>query len=163
MMKLLVENLMKALRWLTGIAFLMLFVLTILNITLRYLAGVAWLWVPDFSRLLFVWIVFTGAAVMYGEKGHLLMDYFINRMKPANREVLETVIRLSMLAFLTVLIVKGIDVTKVRMRIPFDTWEIPTGYAYAALPMNALFMALSDVKELLGSLQKRRMGNEQRG
>ncbi len=156
-----VSAISRILKWATGAAFLLLFTLTILSIALRYVAGVAWLWVPDFSRLLFIWIVFTGAAVMYADNGHLVMDFFVNRMRPSRRRMLELVIHLSMTVFLLVLVVKGIDIAKVRMRIPFDTWSFPTGYAYLALPVNAAFMLIVDVEYLTRRIGRRRMDDEQ--
>ncbi|WP_455381242.1 TRAP transporter small permease [Salinispira pacifica] len=144
-----VNSVARVLRWATGISFLLLFCITILSITLRYVAGVAWLWVPDFSRLLFIWIVFTGAAVMYADNGHLVMDFFVNRMRPDRRDRLELVIHAAMIAFLLVLVVKGIDIARVRMRIPFDTWNLPTGYAYLALPVNAAFMVTVDIEYIV--------------
>ena len=160
-MKKAIELVMNFLAWIVGLSFLLLFVLTILSIALRYVLGVAWLWVPDFSRLLFIWIIFTGATVMYARNGHLVMDYFVNRMKANNRDLLDCVIHIAMAAFLLVLVVKGIDVTKIRMRIPFDAWEIPTGYAYLALPVNAFFMLLSDTEYIAARLFSRRVTDEQ--
>jgi len=129
-----------SLEWFTGTLFLALFLLNILRIFLRYFLGVAWLWEPDFSRLLFIWIVFIGATVLYVGKGHLVVDYFLNHMQPKTRERMHFVIDLVTVIFLVVLVLKGIGVTKVRMRIPFDTWDLPTGYAYAAVPICGAIM-----------------------
>ena len=131
-----------SLEWVTGTLFLALFFLNILRIFLRYFLGVAWLWEPDFSRLLFIWIVFIGATVLYVGKGHLVVDYFLNRMKSKTRERMHLVIDLVTVIFLVVLVLKGIEVTKVRMRIPFDTWDLPTGYAYMAVPICSALMIL---------------------
>jgi TRAP-type C4-dicarboxylate transport system permease small subunit len=126
----------------TGALFLILFVLNTLRIFLRYFFGIAWLWEPDFSRLLFIWVVFIGATVLYVEKGHLVVDYFLNHMQPKTRERMHFVIDLVTVIFLVVLVLKGIEVTKVRMRIPFDTWDLPTGYAYLAVPICCAIMTV---------------------
>jgi TRAP-type C4-dicarboxylate transport system permease small subunit len=131
-----------SLEWVTGTLFLALFLLNILRIFLRYFLGVAWLWEPDFSRLLFIWIVFIGATVLYVGKGHLVVDYFLNHMQPKTRERMHFVIDLVTVIFLVVLVLKGIEVTKVRMRIPFDTWDLPTGYAYLAVPICSAIMTV---------------------
>lgn len=133
-----VENL----EWFAGALFLILFLLNILRIFLRYFLGVAWLWEPDFSRLLFVWIVFIGATVLYVGKGHLVVDFFLARMQPIIRERMHFMIDLVTAIFLAVLVLKGIEVTKVRMRIPFDTWDLPTGYAYMAVPICGAIMII---------------------
>jgi TRAP-type C4-dicarboxylate transport system permease small subunit len=80
--------------------------------------------------------------VLYVGKGHLVVDYFLNRMKSKTRERMHFVIDLVTVIFLVVLVLKGIEVTKVRMRIPFDTWDLPTGYAYMAVPICSAIMIL---------------------
>jgi len=140
----------------TGTLFLALFLLNILRIFLRYFLGVAWLWEPDFSRLLFIWIVFIGATVLYVAKGHLVVDYFLNRMQPKNRERMHFMIDLMTAIFLAVLVLKGIQVTKVRMRIPFDTWDLPTGYAYVAVPICGAIMIILTLVRMAEYLFERR-------
>jgi TRAP-type C4-dicarboxylate transport system permease small subunit len=145
-----------SLEWFTGTLFLVLFVLNILRIFLRYFLGVAWLWEPDFSRLLFIWIVFIGATVLYVRKGHLMVDFFLTRMKSKTRERLHLMIDLMTTIFLAILVLKGIEVTKVRMRIPFDTWDLPTGYAYMAVPICSVIMILVTLIRMAGYLSHRR-------
>jgi TRAP-type C4-dicarboxylate transport system permease small subunit len=147
-----------SLEWVTGTLFLALFLLNILRIFLRYFLGVAWLWEPDFSRLLFIWIVFIGATVLYVGKGHLVVDYFLNRMKSKTRKRMHFVIDLVTAVFLVTLVLNGIEVTRVRMRIPFDTWDLPTGYAYAAVPICGAIMVavtLARMAEYLFGRRKR--------
>jgi len=147
-----------SLEWVTGTLFLALFLLNILRIFSRYFLGVAWLWEPDFSRLLFIWIVFIGATVLYVGKGHLVVDYFLNRMKSKTRKRMHFVIDLVAAVFLVTLVLNGIEVTRVRMRIPFDTWDLPTGYAYAAVPICGAIMVavtLARMAEYLFGRRKR--------
>lgn len=145
-----------SLEWVAGTLFLVLFLLNILRIFLRYFLGVAWLWEPDFSRLLFIWIVFVGATVLYVGKGHLVVDYFLNQLHPKNRERMHFMIDLATAIFLVVLVLKGIEVTKVRMRIPFDTWDLPTGYAYMAVPICSAIMIIVSLVRMAEYLRERR-------
>jgi TRAP-type C4-dicarboxylate transport system permease small subunit len=145
-----------SLEWFAGTLFLALFLLNMLRIFLRYFLGVAWLWEPDFSRLLFIWIVFIGATVLYVEKGHLMVDFFLTRMQPKTRARMHFIIDLVTAIFLVVLVLKGIEVTKVRMRIPFDTWDLPTGYAYMAVPICAAVMIIVTLVRMAEYLRKRR-------
>ena len=147
-----VENL----EWVAGALFMALFLLNLLRILSRYFLGVAWLWEPDFSRLLFVWIVFIGATVLYVRNGHLVVDYFLAHMRPNTRERMQFMIDLVTTVFLVVLVLKGIEVTKVRMRIPFDTWDIPTGYAYAAVPVCSAVMIIISLIRMRDFLRNRR-------
>jgi TRAP-type C4-dicarboxylate transport system permease small subunit len=147
-----------SLEWFTGTLFLALFLLNILRIFLRYFLGVAWLWEPDFSRLLFIWIVFIGATVLYVGKGHLMVDFFLTRMQSKTRERMHFMIDLMTAIFLVVLVLKGIEVTKVRMRIPFDTWDLPTGYAYMAVPICSAIMIIVTLVRMAEYLFERREG-----
>jgi TRAP-type C4-dicarboxylate transport system permease small subunit len=144
------------LEWFAGALFLALFLLNMLRIFLRYFLGVAWLWEPDFSRLLFIWIIFIGATVLYVGKGHLVVDYFLNRMRPKNQAFMHLMIDLMTVIFLGVLVLKGIEVTKVRMRIPFDTWDLPTGYAYMAVPICGAVMIIVTLVRMAEYLFERR-------
>jgi TRAP-type C4-dicarboxylate transport system permease small subunit len=144
------------LEYFAGALFLLLFLLNILRIFLRYFLGIAWLWEPDFCRLLFIWIVFIGATVLYVGKGHLAVDFFLNQMQQNTRERMHFMIDLVTTIFLAILALKGIEVTKVRMRIPFDTWDLPTGYAYMAIPICSVIMILVTLIRMAGYLSERR-------
>jgi TRAP-type C4-dicarboxylate transport system permease small subunit len=146
----------RSLEWFTGTLFLILFLLNILRIFLRYFLGIAWLWEPDFSRLLFIWIVFIGATVLYAGKGHLVIDFFLNRMQQNTRERMHFIIDLITAIFLIILVLKGIEITRVRMRIPFDTWDLPTGYAYMAVPICGAIMILITLVRMAEYLFERR-------
>ncbi len=151
---------MRGLEWFTGTLFLILFLLNILRITLRYFWGVAWLWEADFSRLLFIWIVFIGATVLYAGKGHLVVDFFLTRMRFNTQKHMHFIIDLVTTIFLLILIFKGIEVTRVRMRIPFDTWDFPMGYAYMAVPICGAIMVVVTLVRVIRFL--RGEGDERR-
>ena len=125
---------------LSGTLFLMLFLLNIVRIVMRYIWGISWIWIPDLSRFLFIWIVFLGAAVLVGKNEHMLMDFFLGKMKPAHRRITEIIIQIGQIPLFGVMLMSGIKITRVRMRIPFDTWDFPTGWAYLAVPVCAVIM-----------------------
>jgi TRAP-type C4-dicarboxylate transport system permease small subunit len=134
-----------------GVIFLTLFGLNIVRIAMRYFAGAAWIWLPDFSRLLFIWVVFIGASVLVARNEHLVMDFFVAKLKSAAARRLGIVIRFSELAFFGVMLVGGVRIVDVRMRIPFDTWDFPTGWAYLAVPVCAVFMIVFAINAMMHS------------
>jgi len=138
----------KALTVLVGILFTGVFVVTVLNIVLRNVAGLAWLWIPGASRLMFIWTVFLGAAVLYYHNDHLLMDFFVARISPKNRRNVDFVIHSVFFVFLVLLIVYGTEIARIRMRISFETWKFPTGVAYFAAPAAATFMTIFCINKL---------------
>ena len=142
------DKIQKALAIVAGALFAGVFVVTILNIVLRNVAGIAWLWIPGASRLMFIWTVFLGAAVLYYHNDHLLMDYFVAKITPKNRRTFDLIINGVFLVFLVLIIVYGTEIARVRMRISFETWKFPTGVAYFAAPVASSFMALFCVNKL---------------
>lgn len=155
-MQKMVNYMVKKIEGLVGILFITLFLLNILRIGLRYFWGVSWLWVPDFSRLIFIWAVFLGASVLYARREHLEMDFFVNRMKESTWKKLSLFIDLCLAIFLAILIIEGFKISKIRMRIPFDMWDIPTAYAYAAVPICSAIMFIITINRLINEIIKRR-------
>ncbi len=140
---------LKVFPWIAGALFSLLFVLNVVRITARTLWGASYIWMPDFSRLLFVWIVFIGATAVYAAKDHLVMDFVVTKFPAAFRRALDFSLKILMLVFLSVLVHQGFIVSRTRMRIPYDMWDVPTGYAYMALPAMAAVMLLLTVEDLL--------------
>lgn len=155
-MQKIIHTLVAGIQWLSGILFLTLFLLNTLQITLRYFWGISWLWVPDLSRLLFIWMVFLGTSVLYARHEHLVMDFFVNKMKDTHRKKLNLLMDLVLGGFLAILILKGIEITKVRMRIPFDTWNLPSGYAYIAVPVCSALMLFITLVRFIRYFRERR-------
>jgi TRAP-type C4-dicarboxylate transport system permease small subunit len=141
-MRPLLDTIHRTVKWLVGMAFLAIFALYVVQIVLRYLFGATWLWAPDLVRLLFVWTVFLGATALYRSSEHLSVDFFVQGLGPQSKRALGLATEAMSAAFFLLLVVKGWEIAEKRMRVPFDTWDLPTGYAYAAAPVCAFFMLL---------------------
>lgn len=155
-----VKRSLDAFAWLlehvVALAFAALFAIVVLNIVLRNVAGIAWLWIPAVARLLFVWIVFLGVAAAVRRNEHLVVDYFQRRMPPRLRKGVVFGIHVASLPFFAMLYVYGLQVARVRMRIPFDTWQFPTGWAYMAVPVAATILIVFTLERLASTIWERR-------
>ncbi len=151
-MKNLLNYLVKLMQIISGIFFILLFIINVVKIILRYFWGISWIWIPDFSRLIFIWMVFLGTSVLFYYNDHLLMDFFVKKMgKPLLRKV-NLVIDFSLIVFFLVLIFRGYEIAIVRMKIPFDMWSIPTGYAYASIPFCSILMLVFTIERIITEL-----------
>ncbi|MFS8085577.1 MAG: TRAP transporter small permease [Acidobacteriota bacterium] len=153
-MRALLDTVDHAVKWLVGIAFLAIFALSVVQIILRYLIGETWLWAPDLMRLVFVWAVFLGATALYRSDEHLSVDFFIQRLAPRSRRVLWLATEAASAAFFLLLVVKGWEIADKRMRVPFDTWDLPSGYAYAAVPVCGFLMLLIALERIATRLRQ---------
>lgn len=147
------DKIQKILAMLAGILFAGVFAVTVLNIALRNLAGVAWLWIPGALRLMFIWTIFMGAAVLYHRNDHLVMDYFFAKLNAPKKRCFEIFINGVFLVFLVLVIVYGAEIVRVRMRISFETWKFPTGVAYLAAPVSSFFMIVFCLNKLRNLLK----------
>jgi TRAP-type C4-dicarboxylate transport system permease small subunit len=131
-----------------GALILTLFALNIVQITMRYTTGASWIWLPDLSRFLFIWFVFVGASVLVGRNEHLVMDFFIGKFPPAMLRFAQIVIQLGQIAFFGIMLIWGLRIFRVRLDVPFDTWDFPSGWAYLAVPVTALLMIVFSLNAL---------------
>ncbi len=133
-----------------GVALLGIFFLNLYQVGGRYLFGVGAVWIPDVTRLLFIWMVFLGVALMHLRKRHLVIDFVQLRLPLPLRRALEALITGAMLALAGLLVVVGWRIAMIRMDIPYTGWEIPTGYAYLAVPVCGALLALISLLHLWG-------------
>lgn len=141
-MKRLLATIVKVLEWVATAAFALLFLLMVLQIVLRYFFGESLFWLPDLVQFLFIWCIFTGAAVIYSRHEHIVVDFLVKRARERTQDVLALIQDLVMILFLAVLIQQGIVVTILRMRLNYTVLPLPTGYAYLAIPVAAAVMLM---------------------
>nr|WP_321462165.1 TRAP transporter small permease [uncultured Cohaesibacter sp.] len=95
----------------------------------------------ELAKIMFVWAVLLGAALLFGEKGHMAIELGLDMMSARNQTIFQIIISLLILGFVTsILLIGGIDAVDRTMRqtnaaIPF----IKTGQIYLALPLSGAF------------------------
>ncbi len=157
-MKPLIGFLLSIAKVVTTVLFISIFGLYVIQIVLRYIIGTTWLWAPDAIRLMFVWAVFLGASVLYAANGHLAVDALVTRFSETHQRLIAIFVELMALGFFAVVFFRGIEIAQKRMRIPFDTWDIPTGYAYAAVSVGAVLMFLIGIDRIADHIRALRKG-----
>ncbi|HSV56967.1 MAG TPA: TRAP transporter small permease [Magnetospirillaceae bacterium] len=150
----LLQRTVRILETMAAVLFIAILGFTSLNIILRNVLGISWIFVEGLLRLMFIWMVFLGTAALYYRGDHLVMDFFQGKMPPRMQNAVILCGELLFLAVAAVLIVYGIEVTRIRMGIPFETWDVPTGYAFLAVPVNASIMALFCVNRILERVRR---------
>jgi TRAP-type C4-dicarboxylate transport system permease small subunit len=133
-----------------------IFLLNMYQVVGRYLFSVGAVWIPDVTRFLFIWMVFLGTALLHLRKKHLVIDFVQLRMPQLLRGATEGLISGSMLVMAVIFLVVGWRIMQIRMDIPYTGWEVPTGYAYLAVPVAAALMAAADLLNLWEWMRGRR-------
>jgi TRAP-type C4-dicarboxylate transport system permease small subunit len=138
-----------------GAMLICIFSLNLYQVGGRYLFGVGAVWIPDLTRLLFIWMVFLGTALVHQRKRHLVIDVLLLKFPGPTRRTIEALIALGMLGLAGVMAAAGWRIMQIRMDIPYTGLEIPTGYAYLAVPVAAALIALTSVVNLWESMRQR--------
>lgn len=132
------------LSWLVIVLFAILTLDVLWGVFSRYVLGYQTRWTDELATTLMVWVSLLGAALVYGEKGHLGVDYFVGKLDPAAQRLVELVGHLLVLVFaLTVMVYGGwllVDRTLAADQIlPSLGWK--KGYCYCVVPLSGLFFA----------------------
>lgn len=128
-------------------AFLFFVALTFGQVVLRYGFGRPLTWAEEVSRYLFVWVVFVGAGVAARYRGHIALDFLVNRFPPRPRHVVAMIMGVLSLAMLLLVFVwYGWTLTLVSMRQESPATGVPVGYATLAIPVGGLLTALNTVR-----------------
>lgn len=143
------QKLSKILELIAGVLFFSLFFILVLNIVLRNTLNVTWLWIPAVARFHFVWMILIGTTVLYYNNDHLVMDFLVTKWSAKRKSILNLIIEIFFVFFMLVTIIFGLEITRVRMGIPFETWKIPTAYMFASLPIMSFIMLIFSIDRII--------------
>ena len=107
-------------------------------------------WADEASRYLFVWVVYIASAYAVKEKAHIGVTALVDRFPPKLRHCVEIVVNIICMAFSLGLIYFAINIMRVQIeygqRSP--SMGLPMQYAYLALAVGGLFMAIHFIFQL---------------
>lgn len=114
----------------------------------RYIFNFSPEWSEELARMLFVWVVFLGSALIMGEGGHLAVQLLPKKFEgTVLGDVLHVCINVCSYIFILLLIVQG---TKMTSTMSFQTSPglgLPMSYVYVIMPLCGLLMLLYLIKD----------------
>ncbi|MCK4447507.1 MAG: TRAP transporter small permease [Candidatus Marinimicrobia bacterium] len=100
-------------------------------------------WTEETSTILLMWTGILGASLAYGEKAHVSMEYFAQKLSFKKGKILDLVITFLVAVFaFYVMLVGGIRYITITFQTgqTSPTLGIKTGYFYLCLPISAFFI-----------------------
>src|SRR5947209_13297506 len=123
-----------------------------LDIVTRTL-GHPWLWLQEVTSTLFIYAIFIGAAVAARRNDHLYLTAMADSTRGPARTILETIIRLVVLAVAACLVYFGI----INYLRGFGSFRLPSGTPiaslYAAIPISGALIALFTIEQLVNGIR----------
>jgi TRAP-type C4-dicarboxylate transport system permease small subunit len=128
--------------------------ITLASVWWRYVLNAPLAWPEQVSRILFVWITFVGAAVLYRERLHVAIDMFMAPLPRAARRAVGWAIELLILAFNFVLLLYGLKLSVDTLGQTFGALDITPASFYFAAPVAAGMMILYFLERISTSARR---------
>ncbi|MDR2588540.1 MAG: TRAP transporter small permease [Spirochaetales bacterium] len=135
-----------------------MFILTTVQVILRYGFNTALSWSEELVRFLFVWATFLGAAIGVREHIHIGVDAVVNLLPASLRRYADTLVYLVIFTFGIVLVCAGIPVVTLTHGQLSPALEMPMSYVYIAIPIAGVFAMLYALAEVVLIWKKRKAG-----
>lgn len=107
-------------------------------------------WVIELNRILFIWIVYLGAACGFSKMSHIRVELVIERLHGIPRKLLTTVIHLLNCLFFAIIAMYASDMMGIAKSNLFST--MPLSYMWIYLP--ALIFGLTSILFTVENLHK---------
>ncbi len=139
------------LEWVLIVAVSLLVLDVVFGVFTRYVMGEQAKWTEELARFLLIWVALLGGAVAFGTKGHLGVDYFVEKLDPSARKLMAMVGHLVVLIFAGAVFLYGgwqvvSDALTMEQTTPALGWKM--GYVYLALPVSGVFMLIYTLENM---------------
>ena len=142
----------RGLEWVTIVLFVALTMDVVWGVISRYVLGHQSRWTEEVAVYLLVWVSLLGAALMYRDRGHLGVDYFVGKLHPDAHRIGAVVAEIAVIVFTAFTFVFGGAVLVVKtlqtgQLTPAMGWRM--GYLYSVVPISGVFIVAFAIEHLL--------------
>ncbi len=138
---------------LEGLLMAMVAVLTLTvlwGVFTRFCLGKQAAYTDELARVLLVWVSMVGAALAFGVKAHLGVDFFVNRLHPEARKTLSMLVQVvTAVLAVVVFVVGGWGLAMGQMGQQLPTLPISRGLVYISIPLGGVLICLFALENLV--------------
>jgi TRAP-type C4-dicarboxylate transport system permease small subunit len=116
-------------------------ILVFVQVIARYVFNYPFIWTEELARFFFIWMVMLGVAIAIHRGAHLGFDILLDAFPLKIRKIVGIVNNVLMLTFVSILIVKGFELSSKTMEGLSPALEVPMGIPYLAIPVSGILMA----------------------
>lgn len=145
-------RIVRGLEWLTIGLFVALTLDVLWGVVSRYVLGSQSRWTEELAVYLLVWVSLLGAALVFRDRGHLGVDYFVGKLDPAARRLSALIAEGAVMVFAGFVLIfgGGMMVTEtLRSGQVTAAMGWPVGYLYMVVPLSGLFVLAFSIEHLL--------------
>lgn len=127
--------------------------ITILQVLLRYIFKTSFIWSEEFTRFLFIWVVWLGAVLGIPKGKHMVIEYLRDRFPKTIALVIKLIMEILAIFFLFVVVFKGWSLAKAMSREYYITFPVSVRYTYLVTVIAGGLMIFYMVMEVRNTLQ----------
>ncbi len=132
----------RVLYWITVVLFALLVVVVVWQIFSRQVLHDPSTWTEEGARMTFVWLGLFASAFVFGERGHIAVEFVVRKLPLGGERVVSVLVQLVVLAFAVIVLVWG------GWRASQNAWlqnlsalPFTLGQMYLALPISGALIA----------------------
>lgn len=144
----------EVLKWISIVLFVVLVAVVMWQVFTRQVLQAPSGWTTTVSQYLFIWLVLFSVAMVFGERGHVAVDFFARLLpRPAQRGT-SVLVEVSILAFaLLGLVWGGIRGMAISWDQAIPGLPVSVGQMYLALPIAGVLIALFAAEDLVRAVR----------
>ena len=116
----------------------------------RFCLGKQAAYTDELARVLLVWVSMVGAALAFGVKAHLGVDFFVNMLHPEARKTLGMLVQVvTAVLAAVVFVVGGWGLAMGQMGQQLPTLPVSRGLVYISIPLGGVLICLFALENLV--------------
>ena len=113
-------------------------------------------WSEELAKYVFIWLGLFGSALVFGEGGHIAIDFVVRKMPTKPQRVVAVFVQLIIIVFsVLVLINGGWKISALAWNQNLTGLPLNVGWLYMALPISGVLTVLYSIYHTVAIFQKR--------
>jgi TRAP-type C4-dicarboxylate transport system permease small subunit len=136
------------------LAVALMIALNIIQVFFRYVLNAAFVWVFPATMLLFIWMTFLGAFVVYRRKKDIVVSFIVNLLPGSGRRIIGLTTNILILLFLALILLEAPKLiahqTSIMQVVPLPRYiqAIPLFIGLAGILLEYLVQTITSIKML---------------
>lgn len=126
------------------------------QVFVRYVFNKPFPWAEELASLLLIYLTFLTADIVYKDKGHISIDYFVNFLSDRWKGIIAIALYIFIAVFLIVIIPTSITLLKMQyghitaaiVTLPKSYWTLPAPIAFCSMLVTTVYFILEELKNL---------------
>lgn len=145
-----IKGLTKVVGWLCMLLFTVLVMTTTWQVFSRLVLDSPVTWSEELAKIVFVWLSFLGSAFVYGERGHMAVEFLARKFSPAGEKAVAIFTHAISLVFaVMVLVWGGINAAMNAWTQNLTALPVNMGSVYLVIPVAGVVMAIYAIYHMI--------------